>query len=330
MLALLGPLPERASVLDLCCGVGRHSIELARRGFRVTGVDRFEPFLERARSAEKAGGPESAPPVEWIHDDMRRFRRPGAFDAAISLFTSFGYFHDDEEEGAVLRNLCDSLKPGGRLLIDVMGKEIVARGFKQSMVQRRMLPEGEAMLIDEPRVGDDWHHIASTWTFLWPNGSRQEFELKCRVYSAVELKRLLAEAAFAEVRVFGGLDGSIYDQNARRLVAVADAEASVRAARELLLGAVTSMWETVAGGHDATIEQRIGLRLACWHAARSSVHATDLMFEAAGSTAAYRNRRMQRIFRDVHVAASHVTVGPVAHEAAGRAMLGIEINAPLI
>ena len=150
-----------------------------------------------------------------------RFRRPGAFDAAISLFTSFGYFHDDEEEGAVLRNLCDSLKPGGRLLIDVMGKEIVARGFKQSMVQRRMLPEGEAMLIDEPRVGDDWHHIASTWTFLWPNGSRQEFELKCRVYSAVELKRLLAEAAFAEVRVFGGLDGSIYDQNARRLVAVA-------------------------------------------------------------------------------------------------------------
>src|SRR5688500_6134893 len=94
VLALLAPLPEGAAVLDLCCGVGRHSIELAKRGHRVTGVDRFEPFLEGAKSAAAAGGLQ----VEWVQQDMRRFHRPAAFDAAISLFTSFGYFHDDEEE----------------------------------------------------------------------------------------------------------------------------------------------------------------------------------------------------------------------------------------
>lgn len=214
VLALLAPLPEGAVVLDLCCGVGRHSIELAKRGHRVTGVDRFEPFLGRAKSATAAAGVQ----VEWVREDMRRFRRPDAFDAAISLFTSFGYFHDDAEERTVLGNVFESLRPGGQVLLDVMGKEIIARNFKQGMVQRRQLGDGEAMLIDEPRVGDDWHHIASTWTFLWADGEREAFELRCRCYAATELKRLLAEAGFERVRAFGGLDGCAYDQNARRLV----------------------------------------------------------------------------------------------------------------
>src|SRR5688500_9996784 len=192
--ALLGPLPPGAAVLDLCCGVGRHSIELARRGFCVTGVDRFEPFLDRARSAAADAGVN----VEWVRDDMRSFRRPGGFAGAVSLFTSFGYFHDDEQELGVLRNLFDSLKPGGTALIDVMGKEVLARVFRPSSVTRRHLADGEAVMLDEARVGNDWHHIASTWTYLWPDGGREQFELKCRCYSAVELKGLLREAGFGE------------------------------------------------------------------------------------------------------------------------------------
>lgn len=218
LVPLLG-VPPGGSVLDLCCGVGRHSIELARQGFGVTGVDRFAPYLDRARAEAVAAGVGDR--VEWVSEDMRTFRRDGAFDAAVSLFTSFGYFHDDEQERAVLRNLYDSLKPQGRLLIDVAGKEIIARDFRQSMVQRRQLAEGEAMLVDEPRVGNDWHHIASRWTFFWPDGSRQEFDVKCRCYSAVELKALVTEAGFDEVRAFGALDGAPYDQKARRLVVVA-------------------------------------------------------------------------------------------------------------
>src|SRR5688500_15127941 len=168
-LAAMLELAPGAAVLDLCCGVGRHSIEFARRGCRVTGVDRFAPFLERARTAAAEAGVTGT--VEWVEEDMRRFRRPLAFNAAVSLFTSFGYFHDDEQERAVLQNVFDSLQPGGRFLIDVMGKEVVARIFRPASVQRRQLPDGEAILIDEARVGDDWHHIASTWTFLCPDGS---------------------------------------------------------------------------------------------------------------------------------------------------------------
>jgi SAM-dependent methyltransferase len=75
------------SVLDLCCGPGRHSVELAQRGFKVTGVDRSPFLLERAREyAVKSGAR-----VEWVQQDMRNFIRRASFDLACSLFTSFGY-----------------------------------------------------------------------------------------------------------------------------------------------------------------------------------------------------------------------------------------------
>jgi len=89
LVALLGIAPP-ARVLDLCCGIGRHAAELARRGFTVTGVDLHEPYLAEARSA--------APGAEWIRADMREFRRPGAFDAAINMFSSFAYFEDPADD----------------------------------------------------------------------------------------------------------------------------------------------------------------------------------------------------------------------------------------
>jgi len=94
------------SALDLCCGPGRHSVELARRGFQVTGVDRSPFLLGKAREhAAKSGAS-----VEWIEQDMRNFVRPASFDLACSLFTSFGYFQDEQDDLRVLRNIHQSLK----------------------------------------------------------------------------------------------------------------------------------------------------------------------------------------------------------------------------
>jgi cyclopropane fatty-acyl-phospholipid synthase-like methyltransferase len=83
-------LKPGARVLDLCCGPGRFSIELARRGFRVTGVDRTALYLAEARRRAK----KQKLDVELVRSDMRRFVRPRAFDACINMFTSFGYFRD--------------------------------------------------------------------------------------------------------------------------------------------------------------------------------------------------------------------------------------------
>lgn len=118
VLALSGVTGGR--VLDLCCGPARHSLILARKGFDVTGVDRSPFLLSKAREAI-AGAT-----VELVESDMRDFVRPGAFDLALSLFTSFGYFETRAEDLKVLRNVRASLKPGGVFLVDVTSKEYVS------------------------------------------------------------------------------------------------------------------------------------------------------------------------------------------------------------
>jgi ubiquinone/menaquinone biosynthesis C-methylase UbiE len=97
---LLGISPG-AKLLDLCCGPGRHALELARRGFHVTAVDRTATYLEQAKErAEQEGLP-----IEFVLADMRHFRRPGSFDAVLNLYTSFGYFEHPEEDKQVLENV---------------------------------------------------------------------------------------------------------------------------------------------------------------------------------------------------------------------------------
>src|SRR5277367_4048063 len=72
-----------SSILDLCCGPGRHAVEFARLGSHVTGVDRTSFLLDRARERAVEAGVH----VEWVQQDMRRFLRPSSFDLVCSLFT---------------------------------------------------------------------------------------------------------------------------------------------------------------------------------------------------------------------------------------------------
>ena len=97
-------LAPKAHVLDLCCGPGRHSLELARLGFHVTGVDRTVKYLEVAKKKAR----EESLVVEFLQGDMRTFLREEAFDAVLSLYTSFSYFEDPEEDKKVLidENIC--------------------------------------------------------------------------------------------------------------------------------------------------------------------------------------------------------------------------------
>jgi len=201
-----------AAVLDLACGIGRHTLELARRGFRVTGVDRTRLYLERAMRQGREEGLE----VELVREDMRRFRRPQAFDGAINLFTSFGYFPDPADDRLVVENVHESLKPGGVFVLDLMGKEVLARIFRERDWHR----EEGFVVMEERVVRNAWSWIESRWTILRP-GRKTEIQLSHRLYSAVELETLLRSVGFAAVQVYGDLEGSPYDHNARRLVAVA-------------------------------------------------------------------------------------------------------------
>src|SRR5262245_21167661 len=89
---------SNSSILDLCCGPGRHCLEFARRGFRVTGVDRTVRYLELARKRARDQGLD----IEFVQRDMRAFKRSEHFDLALNLFSSFGYFEDHNDDLQVL------------------------------------------------------------------------------------------------------------------------------------------------------------------------------------------------------------------------------------
>ena len=211
LLRLIGVRPQ--SILDLCCGPGRFAVPLARRGFRVTGVDRTTFFLDKAK--ERAAAENVA--IEWIQEDMRTFVQPSAFDLAISMFTSFGYFDDKAEDLTVLRNVHESLRPGGALVMDVVGKERLARTFQPT--NSRKQPDG-AVVIDRREVYDDWTRVRMEWTIIKGNAVRV-FTIHHTVYSGQELKDRLAAVGFGDVRLYGSIDGAPYGREADRLIAVA-------------------------------------------------------------------------------------------------------------
>lgn len=211
ILALAGI--EGGRVLDLACGPGRHSIELAKKGFRVTGVD-HSPFL-LAKARERAG--DAGVEIEWVEEDMRSFQRPGVFDLVINMYTAFGYFDDKAEDLQVLKRIHANLVQGGALVMDMGGKEWLARHFEATSSRRA---EDGSLVINRREIFDDWTRIRNEWILISSEGVKS-FEFHHTIYSGQELRDRLEEAGFESVGLYGDLEGNPYGIDAKRLVAMA-------------------------------------------------------------------------------------------------------------
>ena len=219
-----GSVPQAGGprALDLCCGMGRITAELARRGFAMTGVDITESLLETAREDAAYDGLD----IEYVLADARSFVRPGFFDTAVNLYISFGYFEKPEDDLLLARNVYESLKPGGTFIIETLGKEIAVRGFTPGEWFERA---GYTVLTEYEAV-DSWAALKNRWILIRNSHasgaeasappSRVEKTFTQRLYAATELRALLFEAGFAGVDLYGGWDERSYDQNAEILIAV--------------------------------------------------------------------------------------------------------------
>lgn len=203
-----------ARVLDIGCGFGRHAIELAARGYVVTGIDLSPELLAEARKISIKEGVS----VTWIEKDMRQIEFDAEFDAVICLFTSFGYFDSEEEDLEVLRRVSKALRRGARLVLDVENRD----GLLMRYVSRDWWQTKSGDLVMEERRFDPVKGRGHTKIVLVSERRKIEHNLSIRWYSVPELERMLEDAGIRIHHLYGGLDGSEFDLDAMRLVVVGE------------------------------------------------------------------------------------------------------------
>lgn len=209
-------LTEPSDVLDLCCGPGRHSVRLAQRGHRVTGVDISAYNLEKA--AEQAA--EFGGEVTWREADMRETGLVSSSqDAVINIFTAFGYF-DDEGNQRVLEEIARVLRPGGGFLIELINRDSLMRRFEPRSSGRRR--DGR-LGVEEREFDAVAGTITARWEVALDDGERISHSHTVRTYTLQELELRMALAGLAVEEAWGGLDGSALTMDSRRLLVLARA-----------------------------------------------------------------------------------------------------------
>ncbi|HUU29108.1 MAG TPA: methyltransferase domain-containing protein [archaeon] len=214
---LYSPLVEKKGsqvlcILDLCSGQGRYSRVLAQAGHRVVGLDLSEELLREAQSYLEASPP--LPGHIWlVRADMRRIPFYKKFDLVINMFTSFGYFEEDEENQKVLDSIKQALKPGGRFLIDYLNHCAVLKNLVKeddfqtnglSVKQWRTI-SADGLRVEKKVIvkGPDW---------------QDRFDESVRLFSKEELENMLRGAGLEVDRIFGDYTGAPYTDDSPRLI----------------------------------------------------------------------------------------------------------------
>ena len=207
--------PKGGEVLDVACGYGRHALELAQQGLRLTGLDLSLPLLIRAADDAQRRGLA----VNFVHADMREMSFNGQFDAAYCVLSSFGYF-DEETNLRVATAICRALKPGGRFLLDILNRDYIVGDLPS-----RVWWEGDGCVVLE-EVDFNYHtsRVLVRRSVVFGNGRQSEQEISLRAYSLHEVGKLLRQAGLRVLQVSGGLatKSRFFGAASRNIIAVCE------------------------------------------------------------------------------------------------------------
>lgn len=173
-------------ILDLACGHGRHANRLAGFGHEVTGVDSNQDFLDIAREDAKRHGVA----VQYLCDDARKYTSPAEFDCVIHLFSSFGYFPDEENE-IVIRNVAASLRPGGLFCLDILNRDAFLKDFPRFSVREK----NTDLMIDRNRFDPLFGRLYNSRITI-RDGKRKDTPFFLRLYNPTEIIGVLRQEGF--------------------------------------------------------------------------------------------------------------------------------------
>ena len=196
-------LPAGASLLDVGCAFGRHSIELAKRGFHVVGIDPAEAMIDAARAAAKAEQVDASFHVA----DALSYVPEQKFDAALCLFTVLGQISDqgdypDSMAHNFLNNVTNALKSDGQLLIEIPQRE----PYRAMLAPQDRFENGQNYTQITRHFDEDPPVLIEQFELGSPAGTR-EYELRFRLFDQAELTALLTDIGFTNLTWFANYEG---------------------------------------------------------------------------------------------------------------------------
>ncbi|MBN1436066.1 MAG: class I SAM-dependent methyltransferase [Sedimentisphaerales bacterium] len=207
-------LTPQSQVLDLCCGQGRHSLELARRGFQVVGYDLSDTLLDHSRSVAQAEGLN----VEFVKGDMRELPYTDQFDGIFNFYTAFGYFEHDHENQAVLDVIGCALKPKGRFLLDYPCLE----GRMPNWKTQEYFEYDDGTIMLHEMLHDTFNQtIKNNVLYITKDNHRHRTGFTLRHYYGRELRQCLANAGMNFLAAYGDLDGNPLTNRDTRVLVLA-------------------------------------------------------------------------------------------------------------
>lgn len=197
-------------ILDIPCGTGRISTELASRGYNITGIDFNPNAISKAR--ERCDLPNAV----WIEGDMRKINYENQFDLVISMWGSLGYF-TDEENVKFFNSVSKALNRKGAFILDTLTLESISRKFLPTGFNRI----NDNFIIEERILDLANSRINVVWTFINNDGKRFERKSSIRLYTYKELLDILRQAGFREFFPYGGFSNEEYNIHSFRLELIA-------------------------------------------------------------------------------------------------------------
>lgn len=198
-------------VLDVPCGHGRHSVELAKRGYEVTGSELNRFFLDEARKAAETAGVS----IRLCPSDMRELDFRNEFDVVLNLFTSMGFFDNDVDDANFMAGVHSALKPGGKFLIDFVNRNWLTKNLKKK--DWRKLSDGTILLIE--REYDDISGRKLDHRTKIQNGIVGiTTTISQRIYSTNELVSMAKSVGFSLEKALGNFDGTALNLTSRRTI----------------------------------------------------------------------------------------------------------------
>ena len=193
-------LKANSSVLDMACGAGRHAVTFAKSGFKVTAVDLSQRLISEAKKNANQEGVE----LDFVLSDILEYETSKKFDLVVNLFTSIGYFENDEENYAVIKKAFNVLNQGGYFVLDYFNKDFLLK----NLIPTTVFSEN-GMKITQNRAIEKTRIVKKIT--IANNGSSEEFYESVRLYSFEEISDYIKKAGFTIIKQYGDYFGNNYE-----------------------------------------------------------------------------------------------------------------------